>query len=79
MQKYFANEIIKNGLSTSGFVQQKVFRPIYASRTSDVESEYDNFFEASSIEEQKQCFQKFSSEVEDTILSVNTPSLDVYS
>jgi hypothetical protein len=73
MQKYFANEIIKNGLSTSGFVQQKVFRHFYAS------SEYDNFFEASSIEEQKQCFQKFSSEVEDTILSVNTPSLDVYS
>lgn len=71
MQKYFSNEIVKRGISSSGWCQEKMIRPL-KERISDLvkEKDLDDFFKAVSLEEQKEFFQKFSAELEEAVLLV---------
>lgn len=71
MQKYFSSEIVKRGINSSGWCQEKMIRPL-KERISDLvkEKDLDDFFKAVSLEEQKELFQKFSAELEEAVLLV---------
>ena len=71
VQEYFSDELIKIGISTSGLLQQDTIQHIMISESlSDNvgQNTLDKFFEASSIEEQRDCFQSISSGLEKMIL-----------
>ena len=69
VQEYFSDEIIKTGIGTSGLFQQDTIQHINKSFSDNVgQNTLDKFFETSTIEEQRVCFQNVSSGLEKTIL-----------
>ena len=69
MQEYFSDETVKEGISTSGWFQEDTIQHVNDCFSVTVEeNDLDKFFEASTIEEQRICFQKISSGLEETIL-----------
>ena len=79
MQEYFGDEIIKKGVSTSGWFQHDTIEHLNDCFSDCIEqSKLDKFFELSTIEEQRIHFQKISSNLEDAVLQVIIPSFYVY-
>ena len=71
MQEYFGDEIIKKGISTSGWFQHDTIEHLNDCFSDCIEqSKLDKFFELSTIEEQRIHFQKISSNLEDAVLQV---------
>ena len=69
MQEYFSEDAVKEGISTSGWFQEDTIKHVNESFSNNVEeNDLDNFFKASTVEEQRACFQKVSSGLEETIL-----------
>ena len=71
LQKYFGSGIVKNGISSSGWLQERLIQPFTEKISSLVgENGFDNFFKASSLEQQKEHFQKISAGLEEAVLLV---------
>ena len=71
MQEYFGDEIIKKGVSTSGWFQHDTIEHLNDCFSDCIEqSKLDKFFELSTIEEQRIHFQKISSNLEEAVLQV---------
>lgn len=71
MQEYFSDEIVKNGISTSGWFQQDTVQHINGCFSDCIgQKTLDKFFELSTIDEQRIYFQNISSDLEAAILQV---------
>ena len=71
MKEYFNGDVVMKGISTSGWFQEDTIQHFTAYLFGVVkENDLDDFFTASTIEEQRVCFQKISSGLEETILLV---------
>ena len=68
LQEFFNSEIVKQGISTSGWFQEDTVQSVtnHISKTVE-ENDLDEFFTASTIEEQREHFQKISTGLEKMI------------
>ena len=64
-QEFFSSEIVKRGISTSGWFQEDTIQLVtnHVSKTVE-ENDLDKFFTASTMEEQRESFQKISAGLE---------------
>lgn len=68
-QKYFNNEIVENGISTSGMFQDDTIHLFQDDVSKHVlDSDLDYFFSSPTLEDQAIAFQRISSGLENVVL-----------